>query len=304
MDFNLNTADQKLVDVSRFYSDSNPTIPNDFAVLLETYSSIPRGSAQASHVKSLRDEAYKVHHYPCLGLYRFLNLSLSTHPLYKSHVLPLLKSPPKDTSDVELRPIFLDFGTCLGQDLRKLIYDGASPTLLYGSDVLPAFITLGYDLFRDRETFPPTHFLAPADAFDTSSDNALATLGGRCAIVHASAVFHLFNYPDQVLLAKRIVRLLQPRPGSLILGHQNANKNCGEYPSRPGHRSETLFRHNEASWQGLWERVGREMSPKVRFRVKSALYPYSIPEGVERPDSGQWRDEGFSRMRWEVWWEE
>jgi SAM-dependent methyltransferase len=303
MDFNLSTEDQKVAHDSQFYSNSNPTIPNDFAVLLEAYSSIPRGSAQVSHIKSLRDEAYKVHHYPCLGLYRFLNLSLSTHPLYKSYVLPLLKSPPKDASDVEFRPIFLDFGTCLGQDLRKLIYDGASPTLLYGCDVLPAFITLGYDLFRDREIFPPTHFLAPADAFDTSSDNTLATLDGRCAIVHVSAVFHLFNYPDQVLLAKRIVKLLQPRPGSLILGHQNANKNCGEYPSRPGHRSETLFRHNEVSWQGLWERVGREISPKVRFRVKSVLYPHSIPEGVERPDSGQWRDEGLSWMKWEVWWE-
>jgi hypothetical protein len=303
MDFNLSTEERKVVHDSQFYSHLNPTIPDDFAVLLETYSGIPRGSAQVSHVKSLRDEAYKVHHYPCLGLYRFLKLSLSTHPLYKSHVLPLLKSPPKDTSDVEFKPIFLDFGTCLGQDLRKLIHDGASPTLLYGSDVLPAFIMLGYDLFRDQETFTPTHFLAPADAFDTSSDNALATLDGRCAIVHASAVFHLFNYADQVLLAKRIVKLLQPRPGSLILGHQNANKNCGEYPSRPGHRSETLFRHNEASWQELWERVGRENSPEVRFRVKSTLYPRSIPEGVERPDSGQWRDEGFSWMRWEVWWE-
>jgi hypothetical protein len=303
MDFNLSIEERKVVHDSQFYSHLNPTIPNNFAVLLETYSGIPRGSAQVSHVKSLRDEAYKAHHYPCLGLYRFLNLSLSTHPLYKSHVLPLLKSSPKDTSDVELRPIFLDIGTCLGQDLRKLIYDGASPTLLYGSDILPAFIMLGYDLFRDRETFTPTHFLAPADVFDTSSDNALATLDGRCAIVHASAVFHLFNHADQVLLAKRIVKLLQPRPGSLILGHQVANKNCGEYPSRPGHRSETLFRHNEASWQALWERVGREISPKVTFRVKSTLYPHSNPEGVERPDNGQWRDEGFSWMRWEVWWE-
>jgi hypothetical protein len=301
MDSNLSTEKRKIVHDSHFYSQSNPTIPNDFAELLDTYSGIPRGSAQVSHVKSLRDEAYKAHHYPCLGMYRFLGLFLSTHPLYKSHILPLLKSPPEDNLGLDPKPVFLDFGTCLGQDLRKLIHDGASPTLLYGSDVLPAFISLGYDLFRDTATFPPSHFLTPADAFDASPDNVLACLDGKCAIVHTSAVFHLFNYADQILLAKRVVKLLQPRPGTLILGHQNANKKPGEYPSRPGHRSETLFRHNKASWKGLWDEVGREMDPPLNFRVESELFPRSIPKGVERPDSGQWRDEGFSWMRWEVW---
>ena len=299
MDPNISPGERKAVHDSHFYSHDSPTIPNDFAELLETYSGIPRGSAQVSQVKSLRDEAYRVHHYPCLGLYRFLNLSLSTHRLYKSHVLPLLKFTPQNPSDAE--PIFLDFGTCLGQDLRKLIHDGASPSFLYGSDVLPAFISLGYDLFRDKDKFPLSHFLAPADAFDTSADNALARLDGKCAIVHASAVFHLFNYDDQVFLAKRIVKLLQSRPGALILGHHNANRNPGEYSSRPGHRSETLFRHDEASWKSLWERVGKEIDPPVNFRVESELFPRSIPQGVERPDGGQWRDEGFSWMRWEVW---
>jgi hypothetical protein len=301
MDSNVSIEEQKRVDEPHFYSSSSPAIPDDFAELLEAYSGIPRGVMQVSHVKLVRDEAYKAHHYPCLGLYRFMNLSLSTHPLYKSHVLPLLESPPKDTLQSDPQPIFLDFGTCLGHDVRKLIHDGASPSLLYGSDILPTFISLGYDLFRDREGFPPSHFLTPADAFDTSPDNVLATLDGKCAIVHTSAVFHLFNYADQVLLAKRIVKLLQPRSGSLVLGQQNANKHPGEYPSRPGHRSETLFRHDEVSWKGLWDKVGREIDPPVKFRVKSELRPHSIPEGVKPPDSGRWRDEGFSWMRWEVW---
>src|SRR4051794_12193190 len=107
MDFNVSTEERKVVHDSLFCSRSSPTIPNDFALLLETYSGIHRGSAQVSHVKSLRDEAYKVHHYPCLGIYHFLNLSLSTHSLYKSHVLPPPQSPPEDTPDVEFRPIFL-----------------------------------------------------------------------------------------------------------------------------------------------------------------------------------------------------
>ena len=301
MNPNLSAEKNKVVHDSHFYSHSEPTIPNDFAELLESYSGVPRGSVQVAHVKSLRDEAYNAHHYPCLGLYRFMELFLSTHPLYKDHVLPLLKSATQPSSDP--KPIFLDLGTCLGQDLRKLIHDGVSPALLYGSDILPAFISLGYDLFRDKDKFPPSHFLTPADGFDTSPDNVLAQLDGKCAIVHASAVFHLFNYDDQVLFAKRLVKLLQPRSGSLILGHQNANKSPGEYPSRPGHRSEKLYRHDELTWKGLWEKVGREMDPPVTFRVKSELFPHSFPRGVERPGDGQWRDKGFSWMRWEVWWE-
>ena len=301
MDPKLSPEDSKAVHDSLFYSHSDPAIPNDFAELLATYSGIPRGSVQVSHVKSLRDEAYTAHHYPCLGSYRFLKLSLSSHPLYKGHILPLLQPPPPTSSDLE--PLFLDFGTCLGQDLRKLIHDGASPSLLWGSDILPAFIRIGYDLFRDKDRFPPSHFLTPADGFDTFPDSILTRLDGKCAVVHASAVFHLFNYDDQVMLAKRIVKLLQPRRGSLVLGQQNANKNAGEYPSRPGHRSETLFRHDEASWKNLWEKVGRQMEPPVSFRVKSELYPHSIPQRVERPDSGQWRDDGLGWMRWEVWWE-
>lgn len=302
MDPSLSAEERKKLHDSHFYSDSTPTIPDDFAQLLETYSGIPRGPGQITHIQSLRNEAYKAHHYPCLGMYRFLILALSNHPLYHTHVLPLLEAGSKAPSDPE--PVFLDFGTCLGQDLRKLIHDGAPPSLLYGSDILPDFISIGYDLFRDISTFPESHFLTPADGFDSSPDNVLAALDGKCAIVHASAVFHLFNYQDQVTLARRVVKLLQPRTGSLIIGQQNGNKNPAEYPSRPGHRSETLYRHDEESWKGLWEEVGRTMQPEpVKFRVQTELFPHKVPEGVERPDSGQWADKGFSWMRFEIWWE-
>ena len=88
------------------------------------------------------------------------------------------------------------------------------------------------------------------------------------------------------------------------MGQQNGNKIPKEYPSRPGHRSETLFRHNEESWAGLWEEVGRTMQPEpVKLKVKSELFPHRRPQGVEKPDSGQWVDEGVSWMRFEIWWE-
>ena len=77
--------------------------------------------------------------------------------------------------------------------------------------------SLVYDLSRDRDKFPPSHFLAPVDAFDTAPDNVMVRLDAKCAIIHPNAAFHLFNYADQVLLTKQIMRLFQLTSGSPIL---------------------------------------------------------------------------------------
>ena len=75
--------------------------------------------------------------YPCLGRFRFLEIDLAKHPLYKSYVLPAMQGKLADQTEV---PIFLELGTCLGQDIRKLMYDGADPGRCFGTDILPAFI--------------------------------------------------------------------------------------------------------------------------------------------------------------------
>ncbi|ORY70411.1 uncharacterized protein BCR38DRAFT_332567 [Pseudomassariella vexata] len=53
---------------------------------------------------------------------RFLNFDLSALPSYKEHVLTPLKRPTKEG---EVEPLLLNLGTCFGQDIRKLIFDGA-----------------------------------------------------------------------------------------------------------------------------------------------------------------------------------
>ena len=50
----------------------------------------------------------------------------------------------------------LDLGCCFGQDLRRLVADGAPSRNLCGMDCNATFIDLGYDLFLDRETFEAT----------------------------------------------------------------------------------------------------------------------------------------------------
>jgi SAM-dependent methyltransferase len=279
---------------AHFFNKDDPVIPAKMAELLEQYSGIPAGEMQVEHVRRLRDRAYQEYQYPCLGLYRFLGLALSTHPLYEGHVLPLLRGE-KATKDATPRGTsprtFLDLGTCLGQDIRKLIFDGVPMESVYGADILTEFVDIGYDLFGDEERLPRSHFVAPADIFDDSSP--LKELDGKVDIVHANSVFHLFSWDDQVKAAKRVIRLMRPQKGSLILGSQIAHPEPGEVPSRPGRRSGTMYRHDEKSWERFWESVGKEVG--LSFTVKSSLSAYPKVEGM-----GDFLD-GLSRMTFEVW---
>lgn len=146
------------------YEASITHIPSAFSSLLSQYAHIPPAS-QTPHVLSVRNRAYSSHPLPCLGHFRFMALDLSNHP-YSPSILTRLESPD------DSRELLLNFGCCIGQDIRQLLFDGAPVSKLYGSDLLPEFIETGYDLFCDLSTFPDSHFAAPADAFDQSPRNA------------------------------------------------------------------------------------------------------------------------------------
>lgn len=250
-----------------FYIGELRKVPGPMAELLETYSSIPK-EEQKAHIVDVRDRAFANHPYPCLGRWRFLELDLSTHPLYQEEILGKLKKKT-DNEGPEEEWIFLDLGTCLGQDVRKLIFDGADPSRIMGADLRPEFIDVGYALFRDEQTFPRAeHFVAPADVFDFSSSSELSKrCDGRVGILHACAIFHLFSLEQQRVVAKRCLQLLDPRGRGgrvLICGAQVGNVNAGEYPTR--RRDGSRFRHNGDSWRKMWEEVVAEDEWKGKIR--------------------------------------
>ncbi|KAK0271683.1 hypothetical protein LTR54_006729 [Friedmanniomyces endolithicus] len=225
----------------RFYVPALELSDSTKEVLIK-YSKIPEDQVQA-HVERIREKAWAIYPYPCIGMGRFLNLHISTHPLYTSEILPRLLTGTQ---------IYLDLGSAFAQNLRRLVADGVPSSQCYGADLRLEFLDLGYELFNDRSTLK-SKFIA-ADIFDEGS--ALRELDGRVDIVDASSFFHLFTLAEQKHVARRVLALLKPREGSLVVGRQVGNSRPEEYGMRSGEG--TRYRHDVASWRGMWEEIGGE----------------------------------------------
>jgi SAM-dependent methyltransferase len=179
-------------------------------------------------------------------MFRFLELSLITSDIYQQ-VLDRVKHGQK----------FLDLGCCLGQEISKLVFDSAPSVNTYGSDLHGDFISVGYEMFKDRDRLQTTFITA--DIFDDSS--SLTELAGQMNTIYTGAFFHIFNLEQQEKIAVRIVQLLKPLPDSLVIGQQSGTETPGEYscasdtsraeapPTQSGELAGTM----EPCWRNDWE---------------------------------------------------
>ncbi|PNS20240.1 hypothetical protein CAC42_5690 [Sphaceloma murrayae] len=220
-----------------WYSKTDPNISETTREVLEKYSKVSPDDV-AKHCSDIRDRAWDIYPYPCIGTYRFLDLSISLLPVY-SEILDRLRTGEQT---------FLDLGCCFGQDIRRLVYDGVPSECTYGSDLKLDFMELGYDLFLDKETLK-TKFI-PGDIFDEDSNPK--ELHDKMDIIQASAFFHLFDREKQKKVAHRVVKLLKPQKDSLLVGRQVGSVNPGEYFHRTN-QDTTMFRHDPDSWRQLWD---------------------------------------------------
>ena len=211
---------------------------------------------------------------------------------------------------------FLDLGCCLAQDLRKLVYDGASSENLYGLDVEGRFIELSYELFCDADTLK-SQFVVD-DLLRTNAEKVdpqvlqsathnkstpspsivpLASLDSRVSIIAVNSFLHLYNYSDQLKLAKRIARLLSPERGSLILGRQVGSSVPGEYNAV--NNKGTRFSHDVASFRRLWDQVAEEVGHRCKFRVEATLDEEEL--GENKNQGQNWSEPNIKRLRFGVW---
>lgn len=167
---------------------------------------------------------------------------------------------------------FLDVGCAFGTVVRQLVAEGVPGERLFGTDLQPRFLDLGYELFRDRESSSATFV---AGDMLKEDDARLDVLNGRIDVIYASAFFHLFERQGQAEAAKRMVRFLNPRnPRAMIFGLNGG-------PKIEGWEKYVL---DADSWRGMWEGVGEatgttwrtEMdiieSNEDRIRVRFAVY--------------------------------
>ena len=200
-------------------------------------------------------------------MFQFLDLSLMSMDVYPE-VLSRIKGGEK----------FLDLGCCLGQEIRQLVFDGAPSANTYGSDLWGGFFPVGYELFRDLDRLETT-FVA-ADVFDDASP-LVTELEGKLDVVYTGAFFHLFDLAEQETVARRVVQLLAPKKGSMVIGRQSGSEVAGEF-SRAGDKSgRKHFRHNAESWKELWERVGKATGSRweVEADVRTPEYTLAALEG-------------------------
>ena len=197
-----------------------------------------------------------------MGEFWFVNLGLSLHPRYDALLTRLRTQDPPAK--------FLDLGTCLGQDLRKLVMDGVSPDVLYGFDYFTEYEEAGHELFRDADRFQG-RFIA-GDLFDESSDSALEKTAGSWDIVNVFMLLHMYDWATQVRACKRILKLLVKKRGSMVIGAQTGSVQAGDFHLKPPLVAEgeerTLFRQNLETFRQMWESVGADEGMRLKIEVE------------------------------------
>ncbi len=148
---------------------------------------------------------------------------------------------------------FLEVGCFLGQDMRRLVNDGAPSESLHAVDIVN-FWELGYEMFRDKKRFK-ANFIE-ADLLDPSP--ALKALSGKIDVIYTSLVLHQWEWDKQVEAAKRLVDL--SRPGTILFGFQLGSLTSEVTPVP--NQDHGYLRHDIGTWKDMWDQVGEETGSK------------------------------------------
>ncbi|KAL2828353.1 hypothetical protein BJY01DRAFT_261556 [Aspergillus pseudoustus] len=247
-----------------WYQTSITTIEPAAQSLLEGYSGLTPEET-LPHVLALRDEAFSIFPYPCIGQMRFLSCHLARLPFYPQ-VLARLRASPANG--------FLDAGCCVGQELRHLMHSALIPaSQLYGFDLEPEFFELGYKLFRDNaETFPATFVrgdLGVSGDEDWARGDIVRRIKGRVDVIWAGSLLHFWDWEGQVRGVERLIGLARGELGTVFCGRQMGSTIAGVY-ELTGLMDQTMhYRHDVGSLRGMWREI--ETKTGTRWEVQAGL---------------------------------
>ena len=206
---------------------------------------------------------------------------MSRHPLYPAILSRL--------SNTKGNYYLLDVGCGLGQDLRKLRYDGAKIQRTYAVELARGLIDSGFDLFMDSNQ-SKDNFIA-GDVLKDNPFEWLRVFGIEDGfnIVHVGALFHLFDWNDQLLIAKNLITLIRKREDSVIFGWHFAARNSGLVFLGPKKEAQ-IYGHNEESMKRLWKEVGEATGTEWSLQVRCEWSEPNKVAGLAK--DGKWGDAG------------
>ncbi|KAH8693009.1 hypothetical protein BGW36DRAFT_399749 [Talaromyces proteolyticus] len=228
--------------------DISGLLDGDGGKLLHEYANIELEDME-HHVKIIARKGWDILRYPCFQKFLFLHLDLSRSPVYNR----ILK-------EIQAGNLFLDLGCGLGQDIRRLVQDGAPAEHLIGLDLERDYINLGFELFNDQQKLRSV-FLAQDFAEDTPEISRLAK---RIKIINSGYFMHLWNWEKQLNAAKRMIQLVLPGSGSIICGVHFGSQSAGMWKNVPP-GFEEMFLHNRESLSKLWNQAEKETKTSWKF---------------------------------------
>jgi len=162
---------------------------------------------------------------------------------------------------------FLDIGCCLGQDIRKLVFDGVPAENLAGAELRQGYIDLGYELFRDKEKLVSKMY--QANILDDLTVEPWPQLEGKFDVVNFSMVLHVFTREEQLVMFQRGIEVLKAGElGTTILGMA-----CGaDEASVEEWHGKGVMIHNPETFSKLIEEVGDMTGTKWKVEVELDNY--------------------------------
>lgn len=189
-------------------------------------------------------------------------------------------------------PTLIDLGTCLGQDIRKLIHDGAKPTQLLGIDKYPQFLSVGYELFRDYSITKSCFH--PADLFAVDKSSMLNMSKGSWDIVASAQVLHSFDWDKQKQVIKLMFQLARGQGSwlaGLLAGGLQGHSVPVPPPLVPAGVHVERYIHSAATLRDIFQEAAAEANISVSIQVAyqedpNSLYTREITKGFfTEPDS-------------------
>ncbi|OJJ08799.1 hypothetical protein ASPVEDRAFT_144863 [Aspergillus versicolor CBS 583.65] len=241
-----------------WYQTALTRVPDIAREIFRDYSGIPDDQI-TDHIHRVRDQAWDILPFPCIGLFRFLDFPAYLQPVY-----------PEVLTRIKSGETFLDLGCCFGQDIRKLVHDGAPGENLIGVDTESRFLDLGHQLFKDKNRLK-AHF----QTGDVFAEDFLQEWRGKVDIIFLGSFLHLFSFEQQRAIVLQLGRLLRGN-NSLVFGRHLATTGKGG-TLKENACGWSLYHHSEETIREIWE-----TDPHGKWDVSSELIPY----GSESWDNG------------------